>query len=359
MKMHKKLLALAIGATIALPITAVAAGPTLYGNINVSLEMVEDEIGIDPDLGTTVPASTSNEGWVVRDNQSRIGVKGDAGTDIKGLKGIYKAEFGIEADDGAETPGGTPFSQRDIYVGLEGKFGTLKLGRLWETPLQSAQGSVDRFDDTSVDMGNFIAGESSASNVIYYGTPALLDGALKVHVALMPGENNDVDGDPANTEDGLADSTSLAVVYDKDGLYLAAAMDSTVMNGSIEGADFFGNNPLPLDIVRLVVGYSTDTFSVGYLLQTAEDVSAGSSLEDESMVLSGAYKMDALTIKAQLARTEGDTSNVEINMIGIGADYALGKTTTASAFYAIEEVDTGAINSAERTILSFGINQKF
>ncbi len=358
--MNKKLLALAIGAAIAMPVAALAEGPTLYGKINVTLESVEDEIGIDPDLGTTVPLSASDEGWVVRDNQSRIGVKGSADTSVSGLKGIYKAEFGIEADDGAESVG-NPFSQRDIYAGLEGDFGTLKLGRLWETPLQSAQGAVDRFDDTSVDMGNHVAGESSASNVISYSTPGLLDDALKIHVALIPGENSDVDNDLAGaTEDGLADSTSLAVVYDKNGLYLAAAMDSTVENESLGGAVLSSGDPL--DIVRLVVGYSTDTFSVGYLFQTAEDVSFGSSNEDESMVLSGAYKMDAVTIKAQFATTEGDNGlagpDPEISMMGIGADYALGKSTTASAFYASEEVDAGTA-TFERTILSFGLDQKF
>lgn len=70
--MNKKLLALAIGAAIAMPVAALAEGPTLYGKIDLSLE--------NQDNGAA-------DMWVVENNASRIGVKGSADTGVSGLAG--------------------------------------------------------------------------------------------------------------------------------------------------------------------------------------------------------------------------------------------------------------------------------
>ena len=106
--MNKKLLALAIGAAIAMPVAALAEGPTLYGKIDLSLE--------NQDTGAA-------DMWVVQNNASRLGVKGSADTGVSGLQGIYLAEFGVDADDGA-----SPFTGRNIYAGLKGDFGTVLIG---------------------------------------------------------------------------------------------------------------------------------------------------------------------------------------------------------------------------------------
>lgn len=345
--MNKKLLALAIGAAVAMPVSAVAA-PTLYGQVNVSLESVEDEIGNDTDLGAPIAPATTAEGWVVRNNASRLGVKGEAATGIDGLKGVYLAEYGIKADDGVG-----PFTQRNIYAGLDGNFGKVLVGRM-DTPTKTMQGKVDQFNDTTVDMATHVAGDLRASNNITYVSPKIGE-VVTVSVALLQGEG--FPGADGSAADGIGDAISASVVYDNEGLYLGLGMDKET---SVAGA----GGLLPVshnDIVRLVAGYSADSFEAGLLYQTAESAT-GTSDEATSMILSGAFKTGDWKFKAQYGMTEFDdgtaAADPEFTMLGLGADYALGKATTASAFYAAEEVDAGA-GTAERTVLSFGLWQKF
>jgi predicted porin len=363
--MNKKLLALAIGASVAMPALALADGPTLYGKLNVSLENVEDELGMDPDLAWPAdPAATSAEGWVLRNNASRIGIKGSADTNVDGLKGIYKAEYGVDPDNGAG-----PFTQRDIWVGLQGDFGTVLLGNM-DTPTKAVQGKVDQFNDTTVDMSNHVGGELRAPNVVAYASPKIAD-SIVATIALWQGEG--VEGAGSNPVagsydalEGPADAISASVVYDNEGLYLGLGLDSeTPRNSGLSNMlPIFVPVPAYVDTTRLVAGYNTDEFEVGFLYGTQEGATTGSTYEDTSMVVSGAFKTGDWKFKAQYGMTETDDllpaagdQSAEFTMTGIGADYALGKSTTASAFYAVEELDAGG--SAERTVLSFGLEQKF
>ncbi|MFZ5697701.1 MAG: porin [Pseudomonadota bacterium] len=368
--MNKKLLALAIGAAAAMPLVAQADGPTLYGKINVSLESVSDGGGnrLDSDLddlapvapATTAPTDMSDEGWVVRNNASRLGVKGDAETGVDGVKGIYQIEVGVTADGE-----GGPFSQRDTFAGLKGGFGNVRIG-VMDTPFKKAQGKVDQFNDTAADMGTHIAGENRQTNLVYYTSPKIAE-ALTVHVAVAPGENQD-DPDPAApaaaTLDGIADSTSVALMWEGKSLYLAAAMDMMVKNGSSKGAELSKGNWL--DATRLVAGYKGDAFAVGFLYQIAEEAFdvGGNTDEDTSMLLSGAYTMDKLTLKAQYGTTEGDDgaagTDTEVTQMSLGADYSLGKATTLFAFFSNIDADDGvATTEDEYEVISFGMEQKF
>lgn len=340
--MNKKLLALAIGAVVALPATALATGPTMYGQIDLSVESVEDELGFDSEV-TGVPG-TPAEAVVLRDNASRLGVRGEAETGVSGVKGFYQAEFGLQADDGAPV-----FAQRDIFVGLSSDMGTVKLGK-FQTPLRDAQGSVDQFDDSTLDMGNHVANESRPGNVVEYTSPKIAD-LVVVRVAAIVDEN----GNTATTEGG---ATSASVVYASEGLTLAVAMDNSVENESLTGADLAP--AMQVDATRAVVGYSTDTFEVGFLYQVAEEENnaAAATGEDTSIVLGGAFKTGSWEFKAQYGMTEGDLSGVEITALALGADYALGKSTTVYGLFGTEELDAPA-GSAERTVFGVGLRQKF
>lgn len=331
--MNKKLLALAVGAAFALPVAASAA-PTIYGKVDVSLESIDN--------GTSTAVN-------VVDNASRLGLKGEVETSKKGLKGIYLAEFGLNADDGkvgASIAPGTSaaISQRNIYVGLAGDFGTVIAGQA-DTPTKSIQGKVDQFNDSSADMKNFLTGELRAPNVVAYSSPKLAD-AVTVHVALWQSDEHLTAGGAGSQ---LADGTSLAAQYQNGNLYLALGLDSELPNALQADAGAYS------DVVRLVAGYNTDTTEVGFLYQTAEDATGGTGA-DTSMLLSGAYKTGAWKVKGQFGTTEGDISGETITAVALGADYALGKTTTVSGLFATQEYDLAAF---EQTVLSIGLAQKF
>lgn len=331
--MNKKLLALAVGAAFALPVAASAA-PTLYGKIDVSLESIDD--------GVTTAVN-------VVDNSSRFGLKGEVETSKKGLKGIYLAEFGLNADDGKVGASIAPaadaaISQRNIYVGLTGDFGTVITGQA-DTPTKSIQGKVDQFNDSSADMKNFLTGELRAPNVVAYSSPKLAD-AVTVHVALWQSDEHPTAGGAGSQ---LADGNSIAVQYQSGNLSLALGLDSELPNALKADAGAYS------DLVRFVAGYNTDTMDVGFLYQTAEDATGGTGT-DTSMLLSGAYKTGAWKIKGQYGTTEGDITGETITAVALGADYALGKTTTLGGFFASQETDLAA---TELTTVSIGLSQKF
>ncbi len=329
--MNKKLLALAIGAAIAMPVAALAEGPTLYGKIDLSLE--------NQDNGAA-------DMWVVENNKSRIGVKGSADTGVSGLQGIYLAEFGVDADDGA-----SPFTGRNIYAGLKGDFGTVLLGNI-DTPLRSAQGAVDQFNDTTADIDLYVGGELRAPNIVAYSTPKIAD-VVTINVALWQSEGATLaDGAPG---DGIGDAVSASVVYENEGLYLALAMDQETPNTG-DGVDLSLSPDNYNDILRAVAAYSTDSFEVGFLFQSAEGADTpATNAEDTSMVLSGAYKTGDWQFKAQYGQTEGDGSSNTVTALAIGADYAVGKATTLNAMYLTAEDDA----SNELTVLGFGLAQRF
>lgn len=345
--MNKKLLALAVGAVISVPSVALADGPTVYGKVNVDLK----NSSVDPE-----PAPpTEDSQWELESNASRLGVKGDFDLDVAGLKAIYKAEYEISVDDGAG-----PFKQRDIYAGLKGGFGTLKAGN-FDVPMKKAQGKIDQFNDLDGDIKNLLAGENRKSNVIQYSTPKLAD-MITVNAAFIPAENNDIDGADGKNENGLADTTSLSAVLENGGLYAAIAMDKD-MDDDLELDDLGAADTV--DITRLAAGFKADAFELGALYQMAKETEKDAVLdktgEETTLIISGAFKIDRIKLKAQYGMTEGDVSKDEKTGMSFGADYKLAKASKAFFYYTDYETDydAAATPSDEETSYGIGIEHKF
>lgn len=146
--MNKKLIALAIaGACVAPEVMAQTANPvTLYGRIYLTFESVEAK-------GGTAPVARRNR---IQDQASYLGVRGseDLGG---GLKAVFQLETAFSPDEASGT-----FANRNSMVGLQGKMGTLFMGR-WDTPMKMTQTAVDPWGDlttgditgAALDQGNF------------------------------------------------------------------------------------------------------------------------------------------------------------------------------------------------------------
>ncbi|MCG8391451.1 MAG: porin [Pseudomonadales bacterium] len=337
--MKKNLLAIAVGAAVAMPGLALADGPKVYGKVNVSLE----QMSYDPS-----PAAPNNDDeWELQSNASRLGVKGDFDLDVGNLKAIYKAEFEISVDDGDK--GGQTFSQRNIYGGLQGGFGTLMAGK-FDTPTKKAQGDVDQFNDLDGDIKNILAGENRASNIIQYSTPKLAD-MITLNAAFIPNEDSDdFDGDGEN-ENGLADSTSISLVLEKDMFFGAISRDMDIEDDLAADAQTgFGT----LDITRVAAGVAPGNLELGALYQIAEE-SEGDG-EDSSYVLSAAFKIDRVKLKAQYGMTEADTNDEELTQYSLGADYKLAKASKAYVYFSNLEAD---IADSEEQTIGVGMEHKF
>ncbi|KZX66275.1 porin [Alcanivorax sp. HI0033] len=332
--MKKNLLAIAVGAAVAFPGLALADGPTVYGKVNVSLE------NSDVDDGTT-----SEDTWELNSNASRLGVKGDFDLDVANLKAIYQAEFEISVDDGDKS--GQTFSQRNIYGGLEGSFGTIKAGK-FDTPTKKAQGKIDQFNDIGGDIKNVLAGENRVSNIIQYSTPKLAD-MITLNLAFIPAEGDDVDAD-GEADTDIADTTSISLVAEKDMFYGAISRDTDMSDELI--ADSTGIESL--DITRVAAGLKPGNFELGALYQMAEETEGEG--EDTSIVVSAAMKIDRVKLKAQYGMTDGDQSDEEVTQVSLGADYKLASASKVYVYGTQLEFD---LADEEETIIGLGMEHKF
>lgn len=328
--MNRTLLALAVTAALATPLAAQAA-PTVYGQLNMSLDMVDQE-----------SAPVIDE-FQVNSNSSRLGVKGEEDLG-NGYSAVYKAEFGVTGDVAAGLGG------RDRYLGLKAGWGTVKLGA-FDSPLKTSQGNVDVFNDmTFTDMGNFLAGENRMNNSIGYESPKIAD-AITVKVTLQPGEST------ATGDDGLMDGMSASVAYEASGLYVALAMDKDASNGNFSGLT-------NRDIVRLSATYTMDALQLGAMLQTSEssdNVLAGQD-DEEAILVSAAYTMGKNVLKGQVAMVNNDFgggAEADTLFIGVGADHNFTQMTKAFAQLSMTSIDNSPGADTDDTILTVGMQTKF
>ena len=120
--MNKKLVAVAVAGLLAAPLAAQAqtANVTLYGRLNMTMEAVNGQ-AIDPNLPATA-APVNRTIYRVNSNSSRLGVRGS-----ESLGGGLSAIFQIESSVNSDISGGV-LGSRETFVGLQGSWGTFKMG---------------------------------------------------------------------------------------------------------------------------------------------------------------------------------------------------------------------------------------
>jgi predicted porin len=270
--------------------------PEFYGKVNVSFQ-------------------STNEGdesiTEVVSNASRLGVKGKIELN-HGLQGIYQAEYQTAVDDGDNS--GSTFSQRNIFAGIKGSFGQVKIG-MFDTPLKKAQKKVDLFNDYDGDIKSVIsASDKRTKNTTQYNTPKMAG-----LVATVANISSEVDGG----KDGLSSS----LTFSKDKFYAAAAYDSDVRAEDV-------------NVIRLVAQYSIADITLGALWES-EDGDASS--ENDGWIASAAYKATSdITLKAQYGQS--DIVKDEAKTYSLGADYKLAKNAKVFAFVTNEDYDDSGVN---------------
>jgi predicted porin len=116
--MNKKLVAVAVAGVLAAPLAAQAqnANVTLYGRLNLDLEAVS---------GRQADGSNPRV-WRLSSNSSRLGVRGTEALG-GGLSAIFQIESNVSGDTGNSSSSG--FASRETFVGLQGNWGTFKMGK--------------------------------------------------------------------------------------------------------------------------------------------------------------------------------------------------------------------------------------
>ncbi|MGM8226413.1 porin [Cellvibrio sp. ARAG 10.3] len=321
--MKKALLPAAIA--VFLPLSAMA-DVTVYGKANVSLQNADE--GGDSKIELV-------------SNASRIGIKGDE-VISDGLKVIYQFEYQTEMDDGIGGNGQT-FGQRNIFIGLQGKAGTI-MGGHFDTPLKAAQEKVDLFNDLEGDLANIFNGETRASNIVQYVTPGSF-GPFTATVAYITKENDDVD-----------DGISASLGYNTSNVYLGVAMDQDVQ---AEG----------IDIVRAIGRVNLGPVQLGAMFESTDIDGVDDS---DGFLVSALWNLnDAWALKAQYGESDFKLAPTALDAesVSVGIDYKLSKNAVIYGYYtAIENegitaVDGGGnsfiANLRDDDYLGIGLDLKF
>jgi hypothetical protein len=295
------------------------ADTSFYGKANVSFQNTEME-----------SKTPQTEQWELNSNASRLGIKGSTKVDDTALTVIYQAEFEIAVDDGDSS--GQTFKQRNIFVGLKGDFGTVMAGN-FDTATKLLSKEVDQFNDLVLgDVKSILEGENRVKNIVQYSSPTLL-GGLSFTAAVVPGENR------AAKEDNVADGNVFSVQYKADNFLAAVAHDT-----DIDG----------YDTTRAVASTSLGQLDLGALLQTAEKAGATNTEQEDSALVSAAFKAtDKWVVKAQygVATTEiSPLTDQELTQTALGVDYLMSSALTLFAYGAQVDNDTdGAMNTTDST----------
>ncbi|HMM46022.1 MAG TPA: porin [Candidatus Macondimonas sp.] len=327
--MNKNWVAMAVGGLVALP-GAALADAKIYGRFNVGLDGQKDEIGLD--------SKETDTTWRVQDqnNSSRLGFKGSTDIGLADMSVIYQLEYGTNPD-GSESD---EFSERNIFVGLKGDFGTGKVGK-FDTPVKEIGAKVDFFNDESIgDITFLMVGETRANNMIQYSTPKLGD-LVTITAAVAPGEGRKALDDANDKDNSVADTYYASAEFEQGPFYGALAYA-----GNQEGSLKFDGKTAGIDIIRATAAVKLfKALEIGALYQQATGIDQknsttndkGSDAEETSYLASVAYTFDAFKFKFQYGQTSGDQTDIERTEMAFGVDYKLSKALTAQAYYVTYE----------------------
>lgn len=323
-------------------------GPEFYGMFYLSMDLQKTE-------NTNEPLKSEPSHWAMNSRGSRLGVRQEIPLNPD-LTAIYKAEFGLEVDDGDK--GGEVVTQRDIYLGVKGAYGQVVAGR-FDTPLSDTEGKIDPFNYLLGDIAAVLGGLARVNNIVRYSTPTLAN--TVINIAFVPGENKDLDNDTVN-DTRIANAFSASAVHNAGNLYAALAVDVNMPSKVVTDIyELDANNvikPRRSDRVQLAAKYQMGAAAFGTIIQHAVD-SDDSKLKENAFIVNGTYRINDYTLKAQYGLNKGDSTKNERSLAAVGVNYHVAKNSIASVNYAIVGNDPKATSKTEDKALTFAYNIKF
>lgn len=276
---------------------------TLYGKINLTAQQADEGEGSFSEL---------------KSNASRFGVKGNYRLEGD-ISLIYQLEWEVDLADDAEKN----LKSRDQFIGLTGRFGTLKAGRN-DSALKLSQGKTDLFNDYEADLKALWKGENRLNNSVVYQTPQFQGFSLLLN-HVMPEAADGVDGQ------------SVALLYGDENLKSAAWFASLALDNDINGYD---NR-------RATVQTKLATAKVAVGLQQQETVLSGKKADGWYSSL--AYTLGNYELKTQFQTLEDDQG------LSVGLDYKLGDNSKVVAWYSNFDFDV----KVDSDFLAIGFEHRF
>lgn len=269
-----------------------------YGQIHVSLDHLDND---------------TDSAFNISSNSSRIGFK--AAHEIQtGLKVIGQIEALVRIEEGDTSS--DFFDARDTFIGLQGSFGTARVG-FFDTPMKKVRSRTDFFGDKIGDARNIVAGGSvnldkRFRNGIHYQSPTLNNLTFDLHYS-----TNDATGSTTENEN---DAVSSSVTYQLDGLTMIFAYERQNQLDDAQGESVAAKNGL-----RFGTRYKlSDQLQFAAFYQKSANFNGG---DRDAWGLGVGYKLGEYNLAAQYYRAgKADNALSDANMLALGVDRSLSKS---------------------------------
>ncbi|HET7098210.1 MAG TPA: porin [Casimicrobiaceae bacterium] len=271
----------ALAVVFALSATAYAqpASVTLYGRLNLDVEVVNGKQG-----GDSCPDNCPNPNqYRVSSNASMFGIRG-----VESLGGGVNAIFQVESKLFLDTGGGI-LAGRESFLGLQSPWGTVKLGFF-----------LSPYDDIQPIFGN-------APTLT---TSILSTGALWAQAYLGPALAGGFDGRLANSV--RYDSPTIRG-FNGSIQYSTAEGSPTTSSGILSVGGFYTNGPLQL--------------GAAYELHHNIRGTIDAPLSDQAFSVAGGYQFEGVRIGAVYERLRYDvtpSTDLTRNLVGVGVTLDVG-----------------------------------
>jgi predicted porin len=328
MLMKKSLIALAVAGAMTAPMVA-QADATLYGSFRAGLAFQDNE---DADL---------------RDESSRIGIKGDVDLGLENTKGIYHWEAKIDlTDNGGDVTGSENgnFDSRLAYMGATGNWGTVLVGRQYHPHYNMVVSHTNIFNSTDREFGEaYVLGNQfhkREDNTLAYASP-IMGGFQVVGGIVVASKGN---SDDSGTYDEDVDGYNIGAQFTGvEGLRVSLSYGDVDTN--------VGNTDVESELVGAGVTYTIADFTVAARYEDREDKFGGQTvLEADEWELAAKYQIGATALKARYGnldvQNELTAFDDEGDQWGVEVEQKLGKR--GRVYVAYTDFDTEGAEAASQ-----------
>lgn len=245
-----------------------------------------------------------------------------------GMSAIFSLQHRFNVNNG--TTGGTTFNQpananvfwRESWVGLEGGFGDVRLGRIL-MPLQDMNGGFEPWAVStvaSVHTGGINA-TIRGNNVIYYRSPSM--GGLSAHAAIAAAEGQ------LNAENGsgFAGSITPAGLVNRE---RPIGFNVRYAAGPINLGVAYDRNSADMKTTGLYGSYDFGVFKLMGQFEKGDNftTAAGTVTEDlKNLSIGVTAPMGPVELRAGYLRTNSNRASRDGSKFGLGGFYKLSKRT--------------------------------
>ena len=321
--MNKKLVAVAVAGMLAAPLAAQAqtANVTLYGRLNIDYEMFK---------GKQADGSNPNVSRL-SSNSSRLGVRGTESLG-GGLNAIFQIESNVSGD--TSNSSGSGLASRETFVGLQGSWGTFKMGKFLAPTddLHPIFGNVPTYTTSILSTADLWA--QGTLSKFAGGFDARLGNSLRYDSPVWSGFNFSTQISLRDSS-GFADNTgpvpaSNPVVFGGDNGDHTQELRHAYVWGT---AGYYNNGP-----IQAGIGYE------------ANNNVRGPGLSDYDITVTGAYNFGVVRIAAVYERLKYDVASggdLKRDFWGVSATAPIGPGALY-AFWGQAQDGKGSSNDGSR-----------